>query len=303
MLQLKTKDLINGSELSGEEILSLLDFADELKEKRTHGFGNALLKGKSLALIFDKPSLRTRMSFSIAMSELGGHSIESLGPTRKKEEPRDFARVLQGYVHGIMIRTFSDMDIIKMAETARIPVINGLSDEFHPCQTLADLQTIRQAFGKLNKLTLAYVGDGNNILQSFFPIASKLGLKINYACPKGYEPKDRWVGHFPLDLINGYSNPVDAVKGADVVYTDVWTSMGMEKEASERLANFKGFQVNEELLKHASKEAKVLHCLPMNRGEEISDSLPESEHSLIFSQCENRLHVQKALLVGLMAKG
>ena len=303
MLKLKHKDLITGEELGADEVAALLTLAQKLKDQREQGFGAGVLQGKTLAMLFDKPSLRTRFSFTVAMQELGGHVVESVAETRKQEEPEDLARVLSGYCHGIMIRTFGEEQVTRMAESAHIPVINGLSNEFHPCQALADLLTMQQAFGKLKGLRLAYIGDGNNILQSFFPLAEKVGLQIAFACPSGYGPKSRLYEKFNKSgLLKSYDNPAQAVKGADVVYTDVWTSMGFEKEYAERITAFQGFQVNEELLAKSGKDTKVMHCLPMVRGQEISHTLPDAPSSLIFAQSENRLHVQKALLIGLLAE-
>lgn len=301
MLKLANKDLVTGEELEASEIMNILHWAQELKDHRSEGFGGDLLKGKTLALLFDKPSLRTRASFIVAMNELGGHVIESVSDTRKHEEPEDLARVLSGYCHGIMIRTFAEDTVQRMAEASRIPVINGLSDQYHPCQILADLLTLKQAFGSLQGLRLAYIGDGNNILQSFFPVAEKVGLHVNYACPKDYGPKPEILAKYKKSgFLHAFSDPREAVQGADAVYTDVWTSMGFEKENEARLKAFRGFQVNEELLSLTGKSAKVMHCLPMVRGQEISATLPDAECSLIFQQSENRLHVQKALLIGLL---
>ena len=300
---LTTKDFLTGFELNKQELNTLLDLAKALKEKRKEGLGRNLLKGKTMAMLFDKPSLRTRLSFTIAMQELGGNVVDSISSSRKDEEPQDLARVLQGYCDAIMIRTFSDQDIAIMAKATHIPVINGLSDQFHPCQSLADLLTVREHFEDLSKVTLAYIGDGNNILHSLIPLSSLLGLKIHYACPKGYGPKNEWVDSYLKEgQIKAFDNPKEAVVGADVVYTDVWASMGFESEKAKRQAAFAGFQVNEELLSKTGKSTKVMHCLPMIRGEEISDTLPDSEASLIFQQSENRLHVQKALLLALFAK-
>ncbi len=301
MIDLETKHLITGAELSKKEIVSVLDLAFELKTRRRQGLGADILKGKSLALLFDKPSLRTRFSFSVAMFELGGTVIESINATRKSEEPRDLARVLSGYCDGIMIRTFDDKTIYEMAEYSSIPVINGLSDTFHPCQILADLLTIKEQFGRLKGVKLAYVGDGNNILQSFFPVVEKTGIELSYACPKGYEPNAALVEEYKdVKKIKAYSDPYEAVKGADVIYTDVWTSMGFEEQAKDRDLAFEKFKVNHELLKAAGGKPNLLHCLPMVRGKEIAEDLPDSKESLIFKQSENRLHVQKAILIGLM---
>ncbi len=302
MIQFKTKHVLTGEEFSPDEIAEILLLAGELKRQRRSGLGRQLLQGQTLALLFDKPSLRTRMSFTVAMQELGGSVIESVGATRKQEEPEDLARVLSGYCHGIMIRTFEDATIQRMANAATIPVINGLSDHFHPCQILADLLTIQEHFGTLKGVRVAYIGDGNNILQSFFPILEKTGLVLTYACPQNYGPEAHLLARYKGEAdVQGFTDPYQAVRGADVIYTDVWTSMGFEKEAADRDKAFVGFQVNEELLAAAGAKAQVMHCMPMVRGQEISQTLPDSvERSLIFKQSENRLHAQKALLIGLM---
>lgn len=300
---LTTKDFLTGLEINKQELTTLLKLAKSLKDKRSQGLGRDLLKGKTLAMLFDKPSLRTRLSFTIAMQELGGNVIDSISSSRKTEEPQDLARVIQGYCHAIMIRTFSDKDVEAMANATHIPVINGLSDQFHPCQSLADLLTVSEQHSDLSKVTLAYVGDGNNILQSLIPLAALLDVKIHYACPKNYGPKKELVEPYLKEgKAKAFATPIEAVKGADIVYTDVWASMGFESETAARKEAFAGFQVNEDLLSKSGKDTKVMHCLPMIRGEEISDTLPDSKASLIFQQSENRLHVQKALLLALFAK-
>jgi ornithine carbamoyltransferase len=300
---LRTKDFLTGLEINAEELTNLLKLAKVLKDKRNEGLGRYLLKGKTLAMLFDKPSLRTRLSFTVAMQELGGSVIDSISSSRKSEEPQDLARVIQGYCHAIMIRTFSDNDVAAMAKATHIPVINGLSDQFHPCQSLADLLTVSEQHTDLSKITLAYIGDGNNILQSLVPLAALTNLKIHYACPRGYGPKTEVVEPFlKSEKAKAFDTPADAIKGADVVYTDVWASMGFESETAARKEAFAGFQVNEDLISKSGKNTKVMHCLPMIRGEEISNTLPDSPVSLIFQQSENRLHVQKALLLALFAK-
>lgn len=301
MLTLKSKDILTGDELSSQEVQQTLDLASQLKARRNEGFGRELLQGKTLALLFDKPSLRTRLSFYVAMQELGGHIVESIGSTRKQEEPQDLARVISGYCHAIMVRTFDDLYIQRMAEASSIPVINGLSDRFHPCQTLADLLTIKEHFGRLSGIKIAYIGDGNNILHSFFPMVEKTGIELSYACPEDYGPEASVVARYKNSgLISGYNDPYQAVKNADVIYTDVWTSMGFEAESQQREEAFQNFQVNRKLMESSGRSPKVMHCLPMVRGKEIADEIPDSSDSLIFKQCENRLHVQKALLVGLL---
>lgn len=269
--------------------------------------GRNALTGKNLAMVFDKPSLRTRFSFSVAMAELGGTSIESVSESRKHEEPEDMARVLGGYSHAIMVRTHKDSIIDRMADASKVPVINGLSELHHPCQILADLMTLKERFGELRGVTLAYVGDGNNILHSLLLLSPKLGVNVRYCCPKGYEPDAKIVKE-AQSLANEYACKIEqtdcleaAVKDAHAVYTDVWTSMGDESEGAERERAFAEFKVTERLMKHARKGAVVMHCLPMVRGKEISETLPDRACSVIFQQSENRLHVQKALLIGLLS--
>jgi ornithine carbamoyltransferase len=307
MLILDTRHLKTGEELMPQEISALIEGAIELKEARKVGRNREWLKGKQLALLFDKPSLRTRFSFTIAMAELGGFSIESAAPTRKHEEPEDLARVLGGYCHGIMIRTHEDSFIERMAEASKVPVINGLSQLHHPCQILADLMTLKEIYGNLKGLTLSYVGDGNNILHSLLIMAPSMGMNVRYSCPKEYQPdslvlkKAKALLVDPGHKITRCDNPRQAVQESNAVYTDVWTSMGFESEKNDREEAFEGFQVNEELMKGAAKDAVFMHCLPMARGKEVSQTLPDRRNSVIFQQSENRLHVQKALLVGLMA--
>jgi ornithine carbamoyltransferase len=265
------------------------------------------LLGKSLVLLFEKPSLRTHVSFTIAMQELGGSVIDSFSFNRKKEEPEDVGRVLQSYCHAIMLRTHEHSILERMSSKINVPLINGLSDTHHPCQVLADILTLRQAFTYLRGLKVAYVGDGNNILHSLLLLMPKLGVEVRYACPKGYEPSAfvlrqaraaaRQPGAAPIIHT---STPEAAVKGANAIYTDVWTSMGFEKEANEREEAFDGFQVNDALYAHAAPGALIMHCMPMIRGKEITDTMAEHEHSALFRQCENRLHVQKALLLWLL---
>lgn len=240
------------------------------------------------------------MSFFIAMSELGGTVIESINATRKSEEPEDLARVLSGYCHAVMVRTFEDEVLEKMAQYSSIPIINGLSDHFHPCQTLADLMTIREEFGKLEGVKVAYIGDGNNTLQSFLPVVEKTGIELRYACPPEYQPRPDLVDTYPSDKIICCDSPQQAVEGADVIYTDVWASMGFEDQSAAREKAFQGFQVTKALMESTGKDTKLMHCLPMVRGKEVEYDLPDSEASLIFKQSENRLHVQKSLLLGLL---
>jgi ornithine carbamoyltransferase len=293
------KHLLTGEELSLEDILSLLTLASVLK--KTRKAARPVLVGKTLAMLFDKPSLRTRFSFTVAMQELGGNVIESNGDTRKKEDPEDVARVLSGYCDGIMIRTFDDGELIRLAKASSIPVINALSDNHHPCQILADLLTLKEHFGTLEGLKLAWIGDGNNILHSLALMAPLTGIHLHYCCPKSREPNPKILkAASGKGSITAHSSPQDAVAGATAVYTDVWTSMGFENSKNEEI--FAGFQVNEALMADALPEAIFMHCMPMVKGKEVSHTLPDSPQSVIFQQSENRLHVQKALLIHLLGE-
>jgi len=276
--------ILSGDELSADEIKLLIQDAISYKSNRT---SLDVLKDKHIALIFDKASLRTRFSFTVAVHELGGDIVESVSSTRKDELPQDFIRVVQGYCAGMMIR-MSDHDFMTaMVPHATIPIINGLSDRFHPCQTLADLQTIYEHFGKLNGLKVCFVGDANNVFNSFALMAKKLGVDVTLACPPHIKTMQG------LDHVRIEHCPQKAVEGCDVVYTDVWTSMGF---ADVDETKFTDYQVNEDLMEKAGDHAVVLHCMPMERGKEISHTLPDAKSSLIFKQSENRLHAQKALL-------
>lgn len=304
MQQFKTQHFLTGEELSQKELIELIDQAEHMRLTR----GDESLKvldTKTIALVFDKPSLRTRVSFTVGISELGGRVFELQGSQKKNEEPEDSIRVLQGMVHGVMIRTFNHNDLDRMVPHARIPIINGLSDSHHPCQALADILTLKQKFTKLKGLKLAYIGDGNNVLHSLLLLAPYLGVDIHYACPKGFEPDEEIVGraHLRASLggakIKKFATPVEAVSGVNAIYTDVWTSMGFENENEVRIKAFTDYQINLELYSHAQVGAIVMHCLPMVKGLEITHEMAEHEHSALFQQAENRLHVQKALLSGL----
>ncbi len=293
------KDLLTINDLSVAEINEIFKQSAELKENR-QGFGQPL-KGKTLGLIFEKPSNRTRVSFEVGITELGGHAIY-LGSYEidlgKRESPKDVAKVLSRYLSGIIARTFSHKTVVELAKYSSIPVINGLTDYQHPCQALSDLFTIREKKG-LDGITVAFVGDGNNVLNSLLCICNKMGVRINAACPKGYEP-DKDILKDTAGSARICNSPIDAVKGADVVYTDVWTSMGQEKEYRKRLKVFKGYQVNSELMKYAKKDAMIMHCLPAHRGQEITDDIMDGPSSIVVDQAENRLHVQKAILIKLL---
>jgi ornithine carbamoyltransferase len=301
----KPKHLLTGAELSMCQIKGLLGTARILKQQRKKNILQNTLAGLSLALLFDKPSLRTRFSFTIAMRELGGDVIESVESTRKKETPEDYARVLSGYCHGLMVRTHEDIVLERMRKTAEVPIINGLSDLHHPCQILGDLLTLQEVFGNLFGLTLCYIGDGNNILHSLLLLAPQMGVNVHYCCPinrgpnasilmKSIESTSENTGK-----ICSFSQPKLAVEKSHAVYTDVWASMGFEKTTDEK--NFIGFQVNESLMQFARSNAIFMHCLPMERGKEVSESLPDQSCSVIFQQSENRLHIQKALLLFFLA--
>jgi len=297
----KPRCLLTGKEFTVRKITELLQKGLRLKKERLGKKLRSELTGRHLALLFDKPSLRTRFSFTVAMRELGGDVIESVSTTRKTETPEDQARVLSGYCHGIMVRTHEDSILRKMAAAARIPVINGLSDLHHPCQILADLLTLLEIFKDLSGLTLSYIGDGNNILHSLLLLAPQMGINVHYCCPSARQPDAAILAESMMRLnpdtgkICAFATPESAVNQAHAVYTDVWTSMGFEEQTADYL--FSGFQVNEKLMRHARPQAVFMHCLPMERGKEVSETLPEQSCSVIFQQSENRLHIQKALLL------
>lgn len=302
--KLKTKHFLTGEELSQAELNQLIDTAIELKKIR----GQERLKtleGQTLALIFEKPSLRTRVSFTVGIQELGGNVLELLGSQTKNEDPEDSIRVLQGMVHGIMLRTFAHSTLERMVSKAQIPVINGLSDTHHPCQVLADLMTLKEKFGHLKGLKLAYMGDGNNMLHSILLLAPFVGVDVHYACPEGYQPDSEILKRAQERAKTGgaqikkFSTPVEAVSGVHAIYTDVWTSMGFEAENEVRKKAFEGYQVNLALLKKADPSAIVLHCLPMIKGQEITEEVVEHPASALFEQAANRLHAQKALMLGI----
>ncbi len=298
------KDLISIAELTSEDIQSLIKSAIELKQ----GGRKPLLEGRTLALIFEKPSLRTRVSFDVAMSQLGGHAL-MLSPAEvglgEREPIADAARVLSRYVDGIVARTFAHQSVVLLARYATVPVINGLSDEEHPCQVLSDLLTIYEKKGGLEGLTVAYIGDANNVANSLLLACSLMGIEFRIASPKGYGPKGEVLSQARKTRKNGgqilvSEDAKQAARGADVVYTDVWTSMGQEAEAKRRRAAFARYQVNEELLSLAKGGAIFMHPLPAHHGEEIAEGLLESPQSVVFDQAENRLHMQKAILVKLL---
>ncbi|MBA2874913.1 ornithine carbamoyltransferase [Thermaerobacillus caldiproteolyticus] len=306
---LKGKDLLTLIDFSSEEIHDVLALAAELKQKQRAGERYTPLAGKTLAMIFEKPSTRTRVSFEVGMTQLGGHSLYlnsndlQIG---RGETIADTARVLSQYVDAIMIRTFAHSKIEELAHYATIPVINGLTDDDHPCQALADLLTIYELKKKLKGIKLVYVGDGNNVAHSLMIAAAKVGMDCTIACPIGYEPKENYVKEAVKAAeqtgaaITVTHDPSEAVVGADVIYTDVWTSMGQEQESEERLSVFQPFQVNEQLVQKAKDDYIFLHCLPAHRGEEVTADVIDSAHSFVFQQAGNRLHVQKAILLSLL---
>ena len=303
------KDLLSISELSGKEIEEIFDLTYKLKKNKARF--NKALSGKTLALIFQKPSNRTRVSFQVGMYQLGGNSFY-LAPNEislgVRESIKDVAKTLSRYVDGIVLRTFEHKNILELAKFADVPVINGLSDFSHPCQALADIFTVREKLKNIKNLTLAYVGDGNNVCNSLLFTCAKIGINMNVGAPKGYEPdrmvlkESRGIAESKNRAINLFNNPFDAVKGVDVIYTDVWTSMGQEEEARIRKDVFKEFQVNKDLVKLAKKNAIIMHCLPAHRGEEITDEVIDSKNSVVFDQAENRMHVQKAVLIKLLRR-
>lgn len=305
------KDLLKMDDLSKEEILDILNLADQLKYEFKHDIPHEILKGKSLGMIFEKSSTRTRVSFESGMYQLGGNALflSSRDLQIGRGEPiEDTARVLSRFIQGIMIRTYSQKEVETLAKYSSIPIINGLTDDEHPCQVLADLMTIREYKNILEGLNVAYIGDGNNMAQSLLIGTLKVGMNFSIACPENYMPKSEYIERgIELSKIEGSNfnithSPIEAVKNADVLITDVWASMGQESEAKERKKAFAGYQINKELINNAKHNAIVLHCLPAHRGEEITSEILEEHASEIFDESENRLHAQKAVLVKLMKK-
>lgn len=305
------RDLVSIHDLSREEIEALFALARDLKDRLQRREPHPLLPGKTLAMIFEKPSLRTRVTFEVAMTQLGGHAIY-LAPQDirlgERETVEDGARNLSRWVDGIVARTFRHEMVERLAQYATVPVINGLTDLLHPCQVLSDLFTLRERRGRMEGLQVAFVGDGNNVCNSWLFGAAKMGLHFTVACPKGYEP-DRGVLAKALEDAKATGarlrithDPSEAARGADVLYADVWTSMGQEEERTRRMRDFQGFQVNRALVKLAKREVLVMHCLPAHRGEEITDEVMDGPHSVILDQAENRLHVQKAILATLLRR-
>jgi ornithine carbamoyltransferase len=304
--QMKTKDLVALSYLSTEDIYEILDTARNLKLELRAGVKHDMLAGKTLAMIFEKPSLRTRVSFENGMHQLGGQAIY-LGPDDiklgKRETTEDIAMVLSGYVNGIMARVFEHQTILDLAKYASVPVINALCDRYHPCQALGDLLTIREKKQRLAGLTLSFIGDGNNVAHSLINGCAKVGMNFRIACPKGYEPDDNVVKEARSvgGNIEITHDPKEAAAGADVLYTDVWASMGQEAQARDKKSAFAGFTVDEALLGLADQDALIMHCLPAHYDEEITYAASRSKASVIFDQAENRMHAQKALLALLLS--
>lgn len=296
------RDLLTIRDLTPDEILGLISRARRFKDQWSRGTLQPTLSGKVLGLIFDKPSTRTRVSFEAAMFRLGGRCIFLAAKETqiaRKEPAKDTARVLSRYVDGLVVRTFDQEDVEELARFASIPVINGLTDRFHPCQVLSDLMTIEEKRGHLKDLQVTWIGDGNNVAHSWINASARLGFSLVLSCPPQYQPAADvlvWAKSEARGTIRLVDSPKEAVASADVLYTDVWASMGQEDEAASRREMFRGYQLNEELLSAAPSHAMVLHCLPAHRGEEITDGVMEGPQSVIFDQAENRLHLQMALI-------
>ncbi|MGC9518206.1 MAG: ornithine carbamoyltransferase [Desulfuromonadaceae bacterium] len=298
-------DFLRLRDWSAADLDAILTLTRELKNQHRRGISHPLLAGQSLAMIFEKSSTRTRISFETGMFQLGGHALFlSSGNTQigRGEPIKDTARVLSRYVDGIMIRTYNQADIEELAHYATVPVINALTDMYHPCQVMADIFTVLEHKGSYRDQTYAWIGDGNNMAHSWINAAAVFGFELRVATPKGYEP-DAEVMQWARDQgakINYTSDPLEAAAGADILNTDVWASMGQEEEQEKRCRDFSGFQINTRTLGVAAGNALVLHCLPAHRGEEITDEVIEGPHSVVFDEAENRLHVQKAIMATLM---
>lgn len=301
-------DFLHVTDFSAEELQSMLDLAIRLKKELQTGSNRPILKGKVLGMVFQKPSLRTRVSFDMAMRQLGGDALY-LSPNEvglgQRESIADVARVLSGYVDAIMARVFDHSHIIELAHWSTVPVINGLSDYNHPCQAMADALTIQEKFGNLKGLNVTYIGDGNNVAVSLLHICARLGANFTIANPEGYDLNPqavelgRQIAHTSGSKITLLRNPHEAVKNAHVIYTDTWTSMGQEAEAKKRELVFPPYQVNASLVAEADPDVIVMHCLPAHRGQEITDEVADGPHSVIFPQAHNRMHAQKAILAQL----
>lgn len=303
----KKRDLLSITDLTAEEISGILEAGKELKKNKAKYADS--LKGKSIGLIFQKPSNRTRVSFEIGMVQLGGYAIY-LGPSEigmgGRESVKDVAKVLSRYLDGLVARTYKHEDVEDLARYATVPVVNGLSDLAHPCQALSDIFTIKEKFGTFKGITLSYIGDANNVLNSLMCVSAKVGLNIKIATPKGYEVSKKAVDMAKKCAaesgagIEFMHEPETAAKGADIIYTDVWVSMGQEDESEKRMKDFNGFQINDHMMKLANKNCLLMHCLPAHRGDEITDSVIDSKNSVVYDQAENRMHIQKAILLKLL---
>lgn len=301
-------DLLTGMEFGPARVRDLFRLSADVKA-HPERFAKSL-SGRHVAMIFEKPSLRTRVSFEVGVASLGGAAVfldQSVSRMGEREPIADAARCLERWVHGIIARTFSQGTIDQLASNSRVPVINALSDKFHPCQAFCDFFTLEERFGNLRGLKFAYIGDGNNMCHSLLTVGARLGVHTRLATPEGFEPdaavlaEAKRCARETRGKIEVLDSPQEAVEGAQAVYTDVWASMGQESEAEERAEVFAGFQVNDALLSHAAHDAVFLHCLPAHRGLEVTDSVMESERSIVFDQAENRLHVQKAILLTLLS--
>lgn len=309
MSKMKGKSLISLNDLSTEEFWQIFELSASLKSKLKNGAPHRILEGKTLGMIFSKPSTRTRISFEVGIYQLGGIGMyfnQNDLQLKKSESIPDTAKVLSRFLNGIMIRTFDHQDVIDLANNSSIPIINGLTDLMHPCQILADLFTIYEKKKTLKGLKLAYVGDGNNVANSLLHGCSKVGMNISVASPKDFQPAKEIVGEAIVNAkISGSKieilvDPVEAVNGADIIYTDVWASMGQESETTKRNEIFKQYQVNPDLVKHAKNDYLFMHCLPAHRGLEVVNEVADSKNSVIFDEAENRLHVQKAIMALVM---
>jgi len=309
VITLQGRDFLSIHDWSREELTEALDLAEWLKDRLKAGIRDEPLKGKSLGMYFAKASTRTRISFEVGVKQLGGQALFLSAADlqlRRGESIADTARVMSRYLDGIMIRTFSHQDVVELAHWAEIPVINGLTDEEHPCQVMADLLTIRERFGTLGGLKMAYVGDGNNMAHSLMDGGAKFGMDVVIGSPPGYRPDPERVARAQAvasrygGSVQVVTDPAEAVAGAHVVYTDVWASMGQEQEAAQRLIAFQGYQINTGLMSLADPAAIFLHCLPAHRGEEVATAVIDGPQSVVFDQAENRLHAQKAIMALIM---
>ncbi|MBF0198308.1 MAG: ornithine carbamoyltransferase [Planctomycetes bacterium] len=296
------ENFVNLNTWSSEAIESIIQLSLKLKKECKNNIPHELLKGKNVGMVFDKSSLRTRVSFEVGINQLGAHAIvlgSSAGKLGEREPVSDFARVSSRYVDGLVVRTYEEARVEELAQHATVPIINALTDESHPCQALGDMQTLLEHWGQLKDNILVYVGDSNNVVRSLMKASCRLGLKMRIASPEGYQFDREEIAWGEEQGFSFHTDPKEAVEGAHAIYTDVWTSMGQEEEKERRLKAFQGYEVNDDLLSYAHDEVKVLHCLPAHRGEEISHEVIEGPHSIVFDQAENRLHIQKAIMATL----